>query len=112
MEEEEPQRAIWITENGADPALAQAGLRKGAERVLGKQKSGQMESGFNNKGAWLLDSIEPRGELLKLLVQDDSRGFIDCMVGHFEWMAQFTAVVDDILAAGKRGRGRPVRKED
>lgn len=44
---------------------------------------------------------QPREELLKLLAMNEVSGFISCMIEHFEWMAEFTLVVDEIVKTGK-----------
>jgi hypothetical protein len=46
---------------------------------------------------------ESRQDLLALLL-DDTSGFLETMVAHFELLAKFIHVVDDIFKTGKRSR--------
>lgn len=47
--------------------------------------------------------LESRQALLDLLIKDEARGFIACMVGHFKQMAQLMSDVDECVSR-KRGR--------
>ena len=40
---------------------------------------------------------EKQAQLLEMLVANDGRGFVDCMVGHIDLLARFTPVLDKIL---------------
>jgi hypothetical protein len=98
-----PCKYIWILHH--DPKEVEGRLRKEAERVLTKDEFRGTECDSDNKGAWLLLSLEQsRTELFDLLIKNEARGFIDCMVAHFERMVKFTSVVDEILMTGRQGR--------
>ena len=103
-EKEAPEKFVWISEQGADPKQAEGKLRKAAGRVLSKEELSQSECASDKNGSWLWWPFERRERLLKLLVNDEARGFVDCMVDHFGQMAKFTSAVDEILITGKRGR--------
>jgi hypothetical protein len=47
---------------------------------------------------------ESRKKLLDFLVEDESRGFIRCMVGHFDTLAKFIPVIDGLFQHNKRRR--------
>ena len=81
-------------------------LRDGAEKILGKKQ-------MKGKGVWIevkkkaylsYKLPEPRHELLELLLCDNGDGFIKRMVEHFEALARFIPVLDDIFASGRRRR--------
>jgi hypothetical protein len=44
---------------------------------------------------------QPREELLSLLLTNAARGFIECMVGHFDNLAKLTNVLDQLFQTGK-----------
>ncbi len=44
---------------------------------------------------------EPRQKLLDLLLADEARDFGDCMRGHFESLARFIPVMDEIVKKSK-----------
>jgi hypothetical protein len=49
---------------------------------------------------------ETQKKLLELLLKDESRGFISCLVAHFNNLAKFIPVVDKLFQKGKRnGKG-------
>jgi hypothetical protein len=45
---------------------------------------------------------ETQEELVELLLKDESRPFIKCLVGHFDALAKFIPVIDKIFQRGKR----------
>jgi hypothetical protein len=47
---------------------------------------------------------QSRHDVLALLLKDDPKEFVQCMVGHFETLAKFIPVIDDIFQVGKRKR--------
>ena len=49
---------------------------------------------------------ESREKLRDLLVKDEARGFIDCMVAHFESLTEFIPVIDEIFEAAARTAGK------
>jgi hypothetical protein len=51
-------------------------------------------------------SLGPRSDLFKMLVENESGGLVDCMVGHFEQMTKFTPALDEIVVGDKQGRKR------
>ena len=47
---------------------------------------------------------QSRQEVLDLLLKDDTKQFVECMVGHFETLAKFIPVINDIFQTGKQKR--------
>ena len=95
-----PFKNVWIFQpipNGAEPKL-----RNAAEGILGKDEFRRWEFDANSGGTGLWCPLEPAEELFKLLVNDEARGLVDCLVAHFESMTKFTAILDEIYASGKR----------
>jgi hypothetical protein len=95
-EEERPFKGIWFHEPNIDQKEAEQGLRK----AMAKDKRGDSDWEWQSikSGAGLWCWLEQSREvLLQQLYDGDSRGFIDCMVEHFESLARFTPVVDEIL---------------
>jgi len=45
---------------------------------------------------------ETQKKLLELLLKDESRPFINCLVSHFDTLAEFIPVIDKIFQQGKR----------
>lgn len=107
---ERPYKDVWIFQPLVDPKETQSRLHKAAERVFSKADFTRLvfdppdpnpKWGGAGFWCWLEQS---RDELFELLVEEEARGFIDCMVAHFEWMAKLTKVIDEILMSSKRGR--------
>ncbi len=97
-----PNKSVWLYE----PKLKEHEARLGnaAEKVLSKAELHRWKSGSDDKSAWLWRPLEPRDTLFQLLLKDGSRGFIDCMVGHFEEMIKLTLAFDEILGTRKQRR--------
>jgi hypothetical protein len=96
-----PHKSIFVF--NSNPKEAEAVIGKAAQRILGEQEFRRWETCDFTDGGGIWCRLEPR-ELFGLLVKDDARGFIDRMVAHFEQMAKFTAVVDEIVGTGKQRR--------
>src|SRR5262245_21031393 len=92
---------------GPDGKDLEQKIQSAGKRLLGSQEFAHWDS-FNEladgTGAGISRSLEPRSELFKLVSKDESSGFIECMVRHFEQMVKFTTAIDDILRGGKRRR--------
>jgi hypothetical protein len=101
-EKERPWKCVWFVEPDIDEKEAERQLREAGS----KEKEPPDLKWEGNKWGWTLwCSLEQSNkELLELLVKNNARGFIDCMVAHFEWLTKFTPIVDEILMAGKRRR--------
>ena len=69
-----------------------------AAKTLSKDEFRRAEtwSGKSDAGLWY-PLPESREKLLELLVKDKARGFIDCMVAHFESLAKFIPIIDEIF---------------
>jgi hypothetical protein len=98
-----PFKNVWIFQ--PIPIGAEAKLRKAAEGILGQDEFRRWEFDADSGGMGLWCALEPAEDLFKLLVTDEARGFVDCLVAHFESMTKFTAAVDEIFATGNR-RGK------
>lgn len=96
---EPPYKTVWVWQ--ADSKAAEGRLRKAAERILSRKELRGWEVYSDRDGAGLWCRIEAREALFKLLVDGESRGFVECLVTHFGSMTRFTSVVDDMLKKGK-----------
>jgi hypothetical protein len=79
-------------------------LEKAAGQLLIKNECAWEAGITKNDGAWISFRLpESRQDLLTLLINDEARGFVDHMVGHFDTLAMFIPVVDEIVSqhAGK-----------
>jgi hypothetical protein len=103
-EENRPYKNVWVYD--CDQDGVEKRLRKAAEGIVGEEESRRWEFesvakvGWAGAGLWTW--LEPREDLLKLLLQNESRGFTDSLVAHFEQMAKFTSAVDEILKTTRR----------
>lgn len=98
-------KSVWIFSDQLDLRNAQDRLRESAERILSKEDFGKLifePHDDKQVGFWCLLE-QSRENLLKLLCENEASGFISCLVNHFEWMAQFTADLDEILGTGGSG---------
>jgi hypothetical protein len=106
-DEDAPDKTIWINhpEGAVDIEEARKKLRESAMSILSKEelRRADFDSGKGIAGV-TYPIIQSRAELLELLIKDEARGFISCMVAHFESMTGFTAIVDEIYDAGNGGR--------
>jgi hypothetical protein len=77
-------------------------IEREARRLLGKVETKKTVK-FDT-GEMFVDYQLPqtRAQLLDLLIKDEARGFIDCMVGHFGNLAKLTQVVDEVFGLGRQ----------
>ncbi|MBM4072381.1 MAG: hypothetical protein FJ271_26155 [Planctomycetes bacterium] len=104
FQSEAPYKCICVAQV-KDSKEAEGRLKKAATRILGGDEYQQLE--FERKEnqvscwRWLEES---RQDLRKLLVEDDSPGFIECLARHFDWMIRFTGVIDECVNCKKGGK--------
>ena len=80
-------------------------LSEVAEQGFGKKEFAWLPAENTKRWAWIGYSLpEPRQELLELLLRDEARGFIGRMVEHFDTLAKFIPVVDEIFQSGQQKR--------
>jgi hypothetical protein len=105
-----PGACIWIrppVQSGLDLKKAANKLREAARQVLpkGALKDFEVDEGKSDASIWYPLLPESRQELLAMVKKEDgSAEFIDCMVTHFELLAKFIPVIDEIFQTGKRSR--------
>jgi hypothetical protein len=105
-DEKVPEAYIWLEplpELQVDMQRAELKLRVGAEKILSGREF-EVGSGKNGKNVCLEYRLpESRSKLLESLLKDKGEEFIELMVEHFEALAGFIPVRDDIFADAKRG---------
>lgn len=105
QDQEPPYKYVTIENPSIDLKEAKKRLHTFAEKTLPKEEFDRADIDSNKTEAYLgIPLKEPREELVDLLLKDIARGFIRCMIEHFEWMTKFTPVVDEIHSAGKKIR--------
>ena len=103
-EEESPCKYLWLFQPSIDPEEVVTKLLKTAEEFLSKEELKRAEPGHRENEASLRFPLEQsQKELLELLTRNEASGFIECMVDHFDWMAKFAGVLDEMLTPSKRG---------
>jgi len=102
-EGDEPVARVWI----APPVGARFDFEKAKKTVEGRLK--QLVS--KRKWQWEQDKdgaslnyplCESRSHLLKLLLRNNAKGFIDCVVSNFDLLARFTPELDRIFKKYKK----------
>jgi hypothetical protein len=103
-----PSGAIWIqppAHTSLDLADAVDRLRKVAGKILTEEELSRMECKSRKSTAYIDYPLrQSRAELVNLLRSDDAKGFVDCMVEHFEALSRFLPVLENIFEGGKRNR--------
>ncbi|MCE9546667.1 MAG: hypothetical protein K8T25_14400 [Planctomycetia bacterium] len=97
-----PHKWVWIFCNEAH--RVKSDLKKTAATLLGKEEAVRWEFWSDKSGGGIGCPIESREEILRLLMEDESQGFVDCIVAHFNTLVKFTSIVDAIVTTAKRGR--------
>jgi hypothetical protein len=97
---EPPWKTVWVLH--ANPKEAESRLRKVADKVL-KAEAPKWEFQIDSKAAMLFCELEPRKELFDLLLKDESKGFVERMLAHFESMVGFVSVIDELTGTAKPG---------
>jgi hypothetical protein len=108
-EEHSPDRTVWGNHPDVtiDLDAAKKKLRDAAESILSKEELRRADLDWGKGIAGITYPImQPRAELFELLIKDDSRGFVACMVAHLESMAKFTPILDEIFNMGGKRRRR------
>ncbi len=109
-DDDPPHKFVWVNhpEGDLDLEEAQTALCEAAKRILPKEDLRQMNS---DQGQWTkgiagisCPLVQSRAEFIELLIKDESRGFIACMVAHFQSMVGFASALDEIHKSAKRRR--------
>lgn len=106
--EDPPDKTVWV--NHPDGAIdldeAAKKLRTAAQRILSNDEFRRADFEWGKGIAGITYPItHPRAELFELLIKDDARGFVSCMVVHLESMSKFAPVLDEIHnKSAKRAR--------
>ena len=107
-EEELPYAMVYIAPPKniqIDPAEAADKFAKEAKGILAKEDFDRVEDWSGKREAQIYCLLpQLRRDLLDLLKNDDGSGFIECMVAHFDLLAKFAPVVDEIFQVSKRSR--------
>lgn len=107
---ESPGGLIWFdapNEAGLDIKEAARRFQEAAPKILTKEELARtdLEEPEGEGYAHVCYGFpQSRQEVLDLLLKDDAKEFVKCMVGHFETLAKFIPVIDDIFRTGKRKR--------
>jgi len=106
MEGDSPYACVWLNPpKSAKLDLEEAvhKLKEAAKRLLSREQLERVEHSLGSGEADISYPLpEPRDELLNLLLKEDSRGFIDCIVAHYETLVRFMPVMDEIMHVRKR----------
>ncbi|MGO9111294.1 MAG: hypothetical protein ACLP9L_18870 [Thermoguttaceae bacterium] len=106
-DEEAPCKVVLLNkpQGVEDLEWAKDRLCEAAERILTKDELPHLESDSSGGVASIFVPLgESRERLLELLLADEARGFVGCMVAHFESMMAFIPVLDEIYKGSKRIR--------
>lgn len=112
-EEDAPEAIVTIyagREGGVDAERAQRKLTEAAEKLFGKNEfrwtAGTGTEGRKERYAYIVYPLtEPRQALRKLLLEEPGE-FVDHLVAHFDAMAGFIPVIDDIVSNQVKRSGR------
>jgi hypothetical protein len=104
---ETPGGSIWLyppSEVALDISEAARKFQEAAPSILTKEELDRTDLEEPEEGYAHVNYSFPqsRQEVLDLLLKDDATDFIQCMVGHFETLANFIPVIDDIFQHGER----------
>ena len=106
-----PGGGIWLEppkEFGLDIKEAARKFQAAAPKILNKEELDRMDLDEPEAGychVWYTFP-QSRQEVLDLLLKDDTKEFVKCMVDHFETLAKFIPVINDILQTSKRKRNQ------
>jgi len=105
---EAPDASVWIKppkDGGVDLQRAVHKLDQAAGKILGRKGAKRVSSKATRSEAYLWYPLpEKRQDLLQMLVTDGAQRFIDCMFGHFDVLARFIPVMDEIFKGARRKR--------
>jgi hypothetical protein len=105
QEEVGPSKSVVIYDERVELQKAEEALRSSAKQMLSKVEFDRLEFETTQAKAYFWCNLEQsREELLKLLMEKDGQGFVDCMIGHLEWMARWVPILDEILSQVKGSR--------
>jgi hypothetical protein len=101
-DEEHPSAAVYIAPEKSTLHLDDASnaILNEAKRLLPTHQVDRTKKKNDTWVEWPLPT--PRRELLKLLGNEDAKGFIETLAEHFETLMHFIPVMDEIFQAGKR----------
>ena len=78
-------------------------LREAAKTILTKERLDSVGHEIGKSESYIWYPLpEPRHELQRMLMNNQSREFIDCIVAHLETLEWFIPVMDEISRGGKR----------
>lgn len=105
---EAPEASVWIKppkDGGVDLQEAARKLEQGAVKVLGRKEAKRVSTKCTRSEAYLWYPLpEKRQDLLQMLVTDGAQRFIDCIFAHFDVLARFIPVMDEIFTGARRKR--------
>ncbi len=99
---------IWLSppkDAGLDIKEAAIRFQEAAPGILTKEELERMDLEEPEKEGYMhvwFDFPQSRQELLDFLLKDEAKEFVRCMVGHFETLAKFIPVIDNIFDSSKR----------
>jgi hypothetical protein len=92
---EAPYKNVYIYSSAAKKLESR--FLSAAERVFGEAELSKWTFIISDSGLGIWSWIQPRNELFSMLLHGDGREFVECLVTHFEQMAKFTSVIDEIV---------------
>jgi len=102
-----PGAGVWVNpprDAALDMQQTAQRLRDAAQAILAPEEYNRLEvETYGKTQAWIeYELSEPRAKLRQLLLMPKANDFINCLVGHFETLAEFIPVMDEIARGGKQ----------
>jgi hypothetical protein len=107
-EDPPPSCGIWLkppTRLGFDLDQAKRKVRSAAKKLLTPEQLARLGEDDDRWTCFWYPLPESRQDLLDMLLKDQVQDFVECLVSHFEVLAKFIPVIDELFEAQK-----PVRK--
>ena len=82
---------------GIDEAAAIKAVRQAAEKLLSADERNLCRLDSDDDCALIYPILQSKKELLEMLVEGTSQKFIDCLVGHLDFVTRFTPVLNKVF---------------
>jgi len=105
--EDPPGASIWLrppTSLGFEPSNARNRVCREAKKLMSDDQFRRCSTDDDRWTCLWYTLPESRQALLAMLLKDQAKDFVDCMVSHFEVLAKFIPVVDELLLVKNRVR--------
>jgi len=105
--EDPPTASIWLippSGSGLDHAQARNRIRREAKQRLRPEQLKACCEDEDPCTCLCFSLPERRDRLLEMLLNDRTQDYVDCMVSHFEVLAKFIPVVDELLLSPTKSK--------